>query len=336
MARAAKAAPAAASAPVPDLPLVGHEGVKAALRRQTAHAILLVGVPHTGRLGLARWWARWLNCSGRGDEPCGTCPSCREFAAGINADLLVVRPRALTRAGRASRRPLIPVGAVSARRRRDEDADAFDGPAVEVAVETAPRHEVRVVAFDEAERFTEEAANALLKLVEEPPNGARYVFVAADRGNVLPTIASRCVTLAVPTVPDARLRAFLAELEPKAPDADALIAFAAGRPGLIVNRTASRRVLALANRFLDGLRAGLDPAFEACEALCRELESPGGLDLELFPQALLLGLRGEAPETRARASAAVTAALEALEKYSPANLVFSVLALRLRAALGLA
>ena len=336
MARVYKAASAGPPVVQSNLPLVGHDAVKDTLRRQTAHGVLLVGAPHTGRLGLACWWARWLNCSERGEEPCGVCPSCREFASGVNADMLLVRPRSLTKSGRASRKPLIPVGAVSARRRRDDDGDAFNGPAVDVALETAARHRARVVIFDDAERFTEEAANALLKLLEEPPNGARFAFVTADRGNVLPTIASRCVTLAAPPVPDAEIRAFLLAQEPRAVDADELLAFSAGRPGLIVNRAATRRALASAGAFLDGAREGLEPAFRACDALCRELDSAAGLDLELFPQAAMFKLNDEPPSVRVKASAAVTLALEALEKYSPANLVFAVLALRLRAALDVA
>jgi DNA polymerase-3 subunit delta' len=91
----------------------------------------------------------------------------------------------------------------------------------------------RAIIIDPADDLERNAANALLKSLEEPPAGTFFLLVAHSPARLLPTIRSRCRVLRFPTVPDEAMERLLAELAPKANAATrtAAIAAAAGSPG---------------------------------------------------------------------------------------------------------
>ena len=154
----ADAAGAPAAAPVFG-DLVGQESVVAQLSAaaagaasassaQTAlamtHAWLFTGPPGSGRSVAARAFAAALLCANQG---CGQCPSCRQVAAGSHADLLLVRPDGLSYGVRQTRSLVLRAAAAPVSGRW------------------------RVVLFEDADRATEQAANALLKAIEDPRPG---------------------------------------------------------------------------------------------------------------------------------------------------------------------
>ena len=172
-----------ASAPLTDAvsvfdELAGQEAVVAQLRSALAggmtHAWLFTGPPGSGRSVAARAFAAALLCETGG---CGVCPSCRQVRAGTHADLLLVRPEGLS---------------YGVRQTRDLVLRAAGAPS---------GGRWLVVLFEDADRCTEAAANALLKAIEEPAPRTVWLLCAPSAEDLVPTIRSRCrvMTLRVPT-----------------------------------------------------------------------------------------------------------------------------------------
>lgn len=93
--------------------------------------------------------------------------------------------------------------------------------------------ERRAIIIDPSDDLERNAANALLKSLEEPPTGTYFLLVAHSPARLLPTIRSRCRILRFPVVPDAEMDRLLREISPEADQAtrDAAIAAAGGSPG---------------------------------------------------------------------------------------------------------
>lgn len=289
------------------------------------NALLLTGPARVGKLGVALAVAAQHNCTGvRGmyGDACGGCPSCLALAAGAHPDVLVVEPRATTTTGKAARRKLIPIGAVLEARdkAREYETHVFE------FLEVRPTFARRVVIVNGAEHLGPEAANALLKLVEEPPHGALFAFLAEDLRSVLPTIVSRSARLSVAPASDRALEFALAQSG--APADAALVEFAAGRAGVLSDHAAVTAALSSAAEFTAALEGGLLGALEAAEALEKSW------DASWHPEALRFTWRALPPHARAKADTALDALQAALEAYASPSLSFQVFALNLRDALG--
>ncbi|HXM03346.1 MAG TPA: DNA polymerase III subunit gamma/tau [Chthoniobacterales bacterium] len=137
-------------------------------QRRLAHAYLFVGPRGTGKTSTARILAKALNCvQGPTPTPCGVCDSCREIALGISLDVLEIDG--------ASNNSVDQV-----RELRDN-------------VRFAPvKGRYKVYIIDEVHMLTQQAFNALLKTLEEPPQHVIFVFATTEPHKVLPTILSRC------------------------------------------------------------------------------------------------------------------------------------------------
>jgi DNA polymerase-3 subunit gamma/tau len=153
--------------------IVGQEPVVRTLSRaietdRVAHAYLFSGPRGTGKTSTAKVLAMGLNCArGPTPEPDGTCESCRAIMK--NSSLDVVEMDA------ASNRGI------------DEIRDLRD------RVNLAPvAGRVKVYIIDEVHMLTAEAFNALLKMLEEPPEHVVFVLATTEKHKVLPTIISRC------------------------------------------------------------------------------------------------------------------------------------------------
>ncbi|MGX7823510.1 DNA polymerase III subunit gamma and tau [Actinokineospora sp. 24-640] len=154
--------------------VVGQEHVTVPLRTALAakrvnHAYLFSGPRGCGKTSSARILARSLNCSqGPTDEPCGTCDSCVSLAPNGPGNVDVVELDAASHGGVDDAREL-----------RDR---AFYAPA---------QSRYRVFIVDEAHMVTTQGFNALLKIVEEPPEHLVFIFATTEPEKVLPTIRSR-------------------------------------------------------------------------------------------------------------------------------------------------
>ncbi len=301
--------------------LIGHEAVKRLLEQTTANSIILEGAARVGRRGLANWYAMRLNCKVPTSlEPCGVCASCQNFLAGSHSDVLLISPREETSTGKRARVSLIPIGAISASHDTGKD---FETHVIEF-IELSPRYRHKVIIFDGAQFLNESAANALLKSVEEPPHQARFVFITEDASGMIPTIVSRSQRYRVPPVPDAILEQHMKVIDPE------LLAFAAGRPGLVLEPEKTKTAMVAAKTFLEKLQLGLLEALSAADQLEKNF------DRLLTPDTLRFVLRDLAAPVRIRADAALETTLHALERYATPSTAFSSLALEWRKALGVA
>ncbi|MFM1966770.1 MAG: hypothetical protein RL134_2495 [Actinomycetota bacterium] len=192
--------------------VVGQEHVTEPLSRALAsdrmhHAYLLSGPRGCGKTSTARILARSLNCAqGPTPDPCGECQSCIDLAPNGPGSIDVIELDAASHGGVDDTREL---------RER-----AMFAP-------VSSRYKVYIV--DEAHMVTNAGFNALLKLVEEPPDHVRFIFATTEADKVIPTIRSRTFNYAFRLVPTRVLQQHLAtvceaEGVPADPAALALVA----------------------------------------------------------------------------------------------------------------
>ncbi len=162
--------------------VIGQPAVVAELRAAVAeptamtHAWLFTGPPGSGRSVAARAFAAALQCPDGGD---GTCHQCRTVLAGTHADVQTVVPEGLS------------IGVVEARE------------LVRVAGRAPSQGRWQVVVVEDADRMTEQAANAVLKMIEEPPPRTVFLLCAPSLHpeDVPVTIRSRCRVVGLRTPP---------------------------------------------------------------------------------------------------------------------------------------
>lgn len=205
--------------------------LQALLQRQRGHAVLLHGAPGSGVLSLALALAQGWLCEADGQaarRPCGRCGSCRLVHSRLHPDLQVLLPETLRRALEWPLRDDKPEGEDSKRKpSRQLRIDEVRG-AIEAVQRTSARGRGKVVVLHPAEALNGPAANALLKTLEEPPEGTRIVLTAADPTSLLPTVRSRCQVVRLPAPEPAQARVWLqgqAVAEP-----EVLLAAAQGQP----------------------------------------------------------------------------------------------------------
>ncbi len=230
----------------------GQPSATATVRRMIAgpapHAILLTGPPAVGKTTLALDLAAGLLCSAADPElrPCGTCRACRTVASGNHPDLHRLAPDG-------------PGGQVRLGDPRHPEPGSVRHLAGELAL-LPVEGGARVAIVEAAQRLNEDAQNALLKTLEEPPPGVTIVLCADEEDALLPTVRSRCVRVRLGPVSGRAIEGLLGErglADP--PTAARLARLAEGRPGLAlayaVAPGAVRRREKLARWLLDLLHA---------------------------------------------------------------------------------
>lgn len=173
------------------------EAVKARHER-FPHALLIHGARGIGKLALAERIAQFLLCESEASRPCGLCEGCRWLAAGSHPDLRRVEPEALAGTTAAEEEG---EGGESPAKRSKPSTEIKVSQVRELAAFLnlgSHRGRVRVALVHPAEDMNPNAANALLKGLEEPPAGAVFLLVSHRPARLLPTIRSRCVALPVP------------------------------------------------------------------------------------------------------------------------------------------
>ena len=141
---------------------------KSIAQKKIAHAYLFSGAHGVGKTSLARIIAKALNCvNGPTDKPCGVCPSCTQIENGTPLDVIEIDG--------ASNRGIENIRSIIENVRISPVAGKY-----------------KVYIIDEVHQITNEAFNALLKTLEEPPAHVVFILATTEADRVLPTIRSRC------------------------------------------------------------------------------------------------------------------------------------------------
>lgn len=224
---------------------------EAASRGTLSHALLFSG--SGDRIAAAQYAAAAMECQGGGQKPCGTCPACRKVFSGIHPDVITVRDEAHKN---------LSVDTV-----RQIRADAYIRP------NEGAR---KVYIFPDCTILTEQDQNVLLKIVEEGPPYAAFLFCAENSSVVLQTLRSRCVELKLHP-------AVTVEKESSEAGVELCRLLAAGKRG-----TVTELMVRLEKKRLDrdGLAAMLDQArtLLAAALLAQYGQSPEGPDAALIVQ----------------------------------------------------
>ncbi len=205
------------------LEIVGHEQIIEHLQNAIAtdkvsHAYILNGPDKSGKMMLAKAFAQTLQCEKGGTEPCMECHSCKQAMSGNQPDIIYVRHE---------KPNTISVDDIRTQINND----------IVVKPYSSKR---KIYIVDEAEKMNQQAQNALLKTIEEPPAYATLLLLTTNADMFLPTILSRCVRLNLKAVRDEKIKDFLMR-ERQLPDyqADICVAFAQGNVGKAIQLASS-------------------------------------------------------------------------------------------------
>lgn len=203
--------------------IIGHEQIIEHLQNaitmdKVSHAYILNGPDKSGKKMLAEAFAAALQCEKGGNEPCLECHSCKQAASRNQPDIIYVRHE---------KPNTISVDDIRSQLNNDIGVKPYSS-----------KHKIYII--DEAEKMNQQAQNALLKTIEEPPAYAVILLLTTNASTFLPTILSRCVTLNIKVVPDEKIKKYLMS-DYQIPDyqAEVCVAFAQGNVGKAIQLASS-------------------------------------------------------------------------------------------------
>jgi DNA polymerase-3 subunit delta' len=196
------------------------------------HALLIHGPAGIGKLMLAEQFAQLLLCESSPGvpKPCGACDGCRWYIAGSHPDLRRLEPESMARRVGVDDEGETPAPGTTrgaAKPSQEIKVDQVRGLDSFLSLRSH-RGRRRVVLVHPAEAMNPNAANALLKALEEPQPGAHFILVSHRPARLLPTIRSRCAGVPMKLPERGVARAWLKEQG--VPEAEAWLAFTGGAP----------------------------------------------------------------------------------------------------------
>jgi hypothetical protein len=301
------------------LTVIGHEDAQHTLAQLASHTLLFTGPHGVGKRTTARWHAARLNCSST-PAPCGQCPSCQLFLAGEHPDYREVSAQAKTSTGRISRRPVITIGQLV-----PPEKDKNDETPLSTWLQQRPRFKMRVAVIDGADLLTQEAANAFLKILEEPPSYATIVLTAPSADAVLPTIVSRSTQVRFGALSPAELR----HVSDGQFDHPLLhLGRASDVAAHAQQGDAVDALVKVVDDYVQALKGSLEEAFQQADAL--EKAWSNAEQTIAVPDVLRAALRPLGKTVHANALPLIDACEDALSRYASPSLAVQVLTLELR------
>jgi DNA polymerase-3 subunit delta' len=198
-----------------------------------AHGYLFTGPEGVGKRTTAAALAAFLLCNAPQEKPCGRCTGCLKFLSGNHPDYLTIRPDGA----------MIKIDQIRALK-KDLRFPPFEAG-------------MRIVCIEDVQTMRREAANSLLKILEEPPPDNLLLLIASETQPLLPTILSRCQVIPFAPLTMEQAGTVIRDNDPELPpeDARALAVLTGGCPGR-VHQLHSDDVLDLRNNCLESLSAG--------------------------------------------------------------------------------
>lgn len=203
--------------------IIGHENIiqhlqNAIASNKVSHAYIFNGEEGMGKKLLASAFAKTLQCEEKGIISCDRCKSCLQADSGNHPDIIYVTHEKVS------------IGVDDIRLQVNSD--------IQVKPYSSP---YKIYIIDDADKLTEQAQNALLKTMEEPPEYAVIILLTNNTSVLLPTIRSRCVLLNLKPVDKQRVKDFLME-QYHIPDymAEVAASFSGGNVGKAIKYASSK------------------------------------------------------------------------------------------------
>lgn len=172
--------------------IIGHEDIISRFRNNieqgcVSHAYIIGGEEGSGKYTLANAFAKALQCESGGSESCGECKSCKQAESGNHPDIIYVtheKPNTIS------------VSEIREQVVNSMPIKPYNG-------------KYKIYIIRDGEKMTEEAENALLKTIEEPPEYGIVMILTSNPEKLLPTIRSRCMLITTKPIKEKDIHDFL-------------------------------------------------------------------------------------------------------------------------------
>lgn len=194
--------------------IVGNEKIKRELQESInnkiiSHSYMFVGQEGIGKKEFAKEFAKAILCLNQ-NKPCNECSSCIKFNSSNNPDFTIIEPDG---------------NSIKIAQTREMQEKVYRKPIIS---------DKKVFIINDSEKMTEEAQNALLKTLEEPPEYMVIILVCSNENKILSTIKSRCLKIKFNNITDEEIRKFIKKEQPMKELNENLLAMCNGSIGRLM------------------------------------------------------------------------------------------------------